>query len=182
MSLQLVCELSNEIETIVDADRNLWFKTADLGKYLGIRNIRYNFKDFPSGYTHPRPFSCSLNECAMSTRNAIRPRTKDQENEWDIFLSRRGLLYVINKCRKPTPDLINLTGCLGTELYKNKWLCKEQDTQIMQALNGEEMIYQFSVRKYRTDLYFPRYKLATECNEFDHCDRDIEYEIEQQKH
>ena len=39
MSFQLVCELLNEIETIVDVDRNLWFKTAALGKYLGIRNI-----------------------------------------------------------------------------------------------------------------------------------------------
>ena len=89
-----------------------------------------------------------------------------------FFLSRQGVSYVINKCRKPTPNLINLTKCLGIELYKNKWLCKEQETlrQIMQAFNGEEMIHQFSVGKYRIDLYFPKYKLVIECDEFDHRD------------
>ena len=43
------------------------------------------------------------------------------------------------------------------------------------------MIHQFSAGKYRIDLYFPKYKLAIECDEFDHRDRDIEYEAERQK-
>ena len=47
----------------------------------------------------------------------------------------------------------------------------------MKADNGEEMIHQFSVGKYRTDQYFLRYKLEIECEEFDHRDRDIEYEV-----
>ena len=61
---------------------------------------------------------------------------------------------------------------------------KEQDAlrQIMQAFNGEEMIQQFSVGKYRIGLYFPEHKLAIECDEFDHRDRDIGYEEERQKH
>ena len=54
--------------------------------------------------------------------------------------------------------------------------------QIMQAFNGEEMIHQFSVGKYRIDLYFPRSRLVIECDEFDHCDRDIGYEVGRQKH
>ena len=120
----------------------------------------------------------------MSTRNSIRLGRKEQKNKWDIFSSRRGLLYVINKCRKPTPNFINLTKYLGIELHINKWLRKEQDTlrQMIQVFNGEEMTHQFSVGKYRMDLYFPRYKLANECDEFDHRDRDIEYKVEQQKH
>ena len=61
---------------------------------------------------------------------------------------------------------------------------EEQDalSQLMQAFNSEEMIEQFSVRKYRIDLYFPKYKLAVECDEFDHRDREIGYKVEQQKH
>ena len=52
----------------------------------------------------------------------------------------------------------NAAGFAGVELHKNKWLCKEQDTlgQIMQAVNGEEMIHQFGVGKCRADLYFPK--------------------------
>ena len=120
----------------------------------------------------------------MSTRNAIRSGSRDHKNEWDIFLSRQGLLYVINKCRKQTPDLINLTKCLETELHKNKWFCKEQEPlgQSMQVFNEEEIIHQFSIRKYRIELYFPNYKLAIECDEFDHLDRDIEYKLGRQKH
>ena len=119
MSLQLISDFSNEIEMIADAHGNLWFKRAHVGKYLGIRDIKHNFKDFPLDYTRPRSSIFSLSECEMSTRNAVRPGHKDQKNKWDIFLLRRGLLYVINKCRKPTPNLINLTKCLGIELQKN---------------------------------------------------------------
>ena len=156
MSLQLVSDLSNETETIVGVDGNLWFKRAHVGKYLDIKDIKHNFKDFLSHYTRCSPSTCSLNECEMSTSNAIRSGPKDQKNKCDIFLLRRGVLYVIKKCRKPTPNLINLTKCHSIELHKSKWLCKEQETldQIMQALNGEEMIHQFGVEKYMINLYF----------------------------
>ena len=119
-----------------------------------------------------------------TTANNPCPWPKDQKNKWDVFLSRQGLLYVINKCRKPTPILINLAMCPGVELHKNKCLCKEQDTlgQIMQAFKGEDMIHQFSVGKCRIELYFPRYKLAIESDELDHRDRDIEYEVGRQRH
>ena len=91
---------------------------------------------------------------------------------------------MINKCRKPTHNLKILAGFAGVELHKNKWLCKEQDAlrQIMQVFNSEEIIHQFGIGKYRIDLYFPKYKLAIECNVFDHRDRDIGYEVGQQKH
>ena len=91
---------------------------------------------------------------------------------------------MINKCRKPTHNLKILAGFAGLELHKNKWLYKWQDTlrQIMQAFKGKEMIHQFGVRKYRIVLYFSMYKLAIECDEFDHRDTDIGYEEEQQKH
>ena len=72
-SLQLVSDLSNEIETIVDVDQNIWFKLANVGKYLDIKDIKHNFKGSPSHYTRPRASTCPLNECKMSTRNAIRP-------------------------------------------------------------------------------------------------------------
>ena len=52
----------------------------------------------------------------------------------------------------------------------------------MQAFNGEEMIYPFGVGKYRIDLYFPKYKLAIQCDKFDHHDRDNGYEVKRQKH
>ena len=52
----------------------------------------------------------------------------------------------------------------------------------MQVFYVEETIHQFGVGKYRIGLYFPRYKLTIECDEFDHRDRDFGYEVERLKH
>ena len=40
---------------------------------------------------------------------------------------------------------------------------------------------QYNVLGYRTDAYFPNYKLAIEVDEQGHNDRDIDYEIERQE-
>ena len=79
--------------------------------------MRDNYRYFPSQYTRLGSWICALNECKMFTRNAIKPGRKDQQKK-DIFLSRRGVLYVINKCRKPTHNLINLTKHIGIELQE----------------------------------------------------------------
>ena len=42
------------IETLLDEQNQPLFKRADLGKYLGIRNIRDNFKELSSHHAHPR--------------------------------------------------------------------------------------------------------------------------------
>ena len=47
----------------------------------------------------------------------------------------------------------------------------------MQAFKGEEMIHQFDAGKYKIGLYFPKYQLTIECDELDHRDRDIGYEV-----
>jgi very-short-patch-repair endonuclease len=41
---------------------------------------------------------------------------------------------------------------------------------------------QFIMGKYRIDLYFPEYKLAIECDENDHVDRDAEKEKEREEY
>ena len=41
---------------------------------------------------------------------------------------------------------------------------------------------QYTVDGYRIDLYFPIHKLAIECDELGHKDRDIGYEVTRQKY
>ena len=54
MSLELFHKVpAGAIEMLFDNHQPL-FKRADLGKYLGIEDIKHNFKDFPSHYIHPR--------------------------------------------------------------------------------------------------------------------------------
>jgi hypothetical protein len=54
---------------------------------------------------------------------------------------------------------------------------------IEKSYNGcVETIRQFNIGTYRVDLYFPKYKIVVECDEFGHVDRDINYEIEREKY
>ena len=46
---------------------------------------------------------------------------------------------------------------------------------------GENIQTQDSVLGYRIDLYFHKYKLASEVDELGHADRNIKNEIERQK-
>ena len=55
MSLELFHEVpAGAIETLFDDQNQHLFKRADLRKYLGVEDIKHNFKDFPSHCTHPR--------------------------------------------------------------------------------------------------------------------------------
>lgn len=53
--------------------------------------------------------------------------------------------------------------------------------QIMAAFKGCQMQQQFSAGKYRINLYFVDYKIAVECDEFGHRDRDVSKEGSRQK-
>ena len=54
-------------------------------------------------------------------------------------------------------------------------------SNIMTLFAVEKIILQHNVLGYRTDAYFPKYKLAIEVDEQGHNDRDIDYKIERQK-
>ena len=71
MSFQLVNTLSNEIETIVDQNGRPWLKREHVGKFLSLEKILMSVK--------------GLKDCEMPTRNAIKPRSRDQQNKMDIF-------------------------------------------------------------------------------------------------
>ena len=62
-------------------------------------------------------------------------------------------------------------------------LTKEQSvlTEIMGLFEGENMLTQCNVWRYRIHLYFHDYKLAIEIDENGHSDRNTDYEIKRQK-
>ena len=99
-----------------------------------------------------------------------------------ILLTGNGLKLFLMRCRKP--KFLNLAKHFGIKIENCFPASKEQGglSQIMQAFSDEEMIHQFGVEKYRIDLYFPKHKFATECDELDHRDRNIGYEVGRQKH
>ena len=68
------------------------FKRADLGKYLGIRNIRDNLKEFSLHHAHPR-FEIE----GVSVTNAL-GRTK---NPHDIFINLDSAIEIAVRSKKP---------------------------------------------------------------------------------
>ena len=55
MSLELFHEVpAGATEMLFDVQNQPLFKRADLGKYLGIEDIRHNFRDFLLHYNHLR--------------------------------------------------------------------------------------------------------------------------------
>ena len=75
-----------------------------------------------------------------------------------------------------------LAEYMGIKIIGHKYIRKETGTiYIMQKVfEGISMKRQFSIGPYRIDLYFPEHKLAIKCDEYDHKDRDIKYEIRRQ--
>ena len=85
--------MSARVIEILFGDQNQsLFKRDDLGKYLGIEDIRHNFKDFPSHYTHP---SSGL-EAGSPT-----PAFRKTKNPHDIFINLHGSIGMAVRSKKP---------------------------------------------------------------------------------
>ena len=67
---------------------------------------------------------------------------------------------------------------IGLDIINAKLECVESETIriIMSTFQGIDMIPQFKVHSYFIYLYLPTYKLAIECDENGHKNRDISYE------
>ena len=76
-----------------------------------------------------------------------------------------------------------LAEYMSIKIIGYKYVLKEASTiyTIQKVFQGISMKRQFSIGSYRIKLYFPEHKLPIECDEHDHKDRDINYEIKQQK-
>ena len=103
------------------------------------------------------------------------------KNPHDVFVNLDGAIYIATNSKKP--QVLGLAKALGINIHKQKFLSKEQETIsiIMQVFKGIKMIDQYTVGHYRIDLYFPEHKIAVECDELGHKDRDIDYEVKRQK-
>ena len=93
MGLELFHKVpAGAIETVCDEQYQPLFKRTELGKYLGIEDIKNNFKGFSSHYTHPR---LNLNEVDLFS---FLGRTKKPH---DIFINLDGSIEIAVRSKKP---------------------------------------------------------------------------------
>ena len=122
---------------------------------------------------------CIRNQIETIEPLSSRPK---HANPHDVFLSIDGIKRVVVGSRKHNAVL--LAKWLGIDILNTKILSKEEETLscILKPFKGEDMKEQYTVDGYRIDLYFPTHKLAIECDELGHKDRDIGYEVTRQKY
>ena len=83
-------------------------------------------------------------------------------------------------CR--TTDTVKFKSRLGFN-QQDPIMTQEQSvlSKIELLFLTEDKIYQHNVLGYRIDLYVPKYKLAIEVDELNHCTRNIKDELKRQK-
>ena len=122
---------------------------SDIGRILGLTNIRETVKS---------------NKELHSNIIKIKTQTKGGEQTLS-FITYKGLHSLLAKSRKPS--VIDFCKRVDIDICARIYACIEADTLkcIMEAFSNEEIRFQYHIKSYMVDLYFPKYKLIIECDE-----------------
>lgn len=147
-----------DIRTVM-IDGEKWYVGRDVAKALGYVN--------PSNVLKSHVDDEDKEKYKIRTYYGRHDTTVINKHGLESLLSSSQMSNAINIAKKFG---INVNHILNTR--------KEQDSiyAILKTFKGENMVRQYSVGTYYIDLYFPKYKLAIECDEFGHSDRDQDYE------
>ena len=134
------------------------FNAKDIGKIIGLKNIRMQIK----------------------TSILITILTSGG-NQKVAYITYQTLLKLLTKSRKRT--IYEFANLIGIDIKSTSFACIEADTIncIITTFKGEETIEQYIIDSYIVDLYFPKYKLAVECDEKQHnLSKNISKDIERE--
>ena len=94
------------------------------------------------------------------------------------YLSELGLTFLLHRCRQT--NISEVCDVLGIEIMKHYRPHIEIEIleQITSVFKTETIVHQYTIARYRIDMYLPEYKLAIEVDE-DH--RSVENDNERQK-
>jgi very-short-patch-repair endonuclease len=134
----------NDIRSCVD-DEKLWINLSDLSKLLQIKNVHTSIKN---GY--------EKKSFVVKTRGGPQPMMYTTTTGVKRFLS----------CSR-SPRVAEVAAAMNINVHDSIHIKVEQGSIafIMQAFEGIETVRQYIVNDYRIDLYFPKHKLAIECDE-----------------
>lgn len=159
-----------------------WFKAAEITKFLGYKRtdnpIHQHVSDTDKMNWTELQEKLSGNQDLQDFSAETSPIKGGKPA---IFINKIGLTALIRNCR--LPKSYEIAEALGIEMI-HKITTKETDimNQLIKVFDqaGIKYIHQYNVNiahsVYRIDCYLPQYKIAIEIDEFDHKDRDPEYE------
>ena len=157
MSITVFDFESSKIEIII-IDEKPWFNASQVAKALGYTNPSKAIED---------NVSVEYKQQLDLGRRGKKP----------IFINEPGLYQLVMKSK-----LLTAREFAVQLDIKIKTLSCEQNYIgiIASALQKFNPVYQFFVNGYRIDLYFPSYRIAVECDEHGHFDRDNKAELSRQ--
>ena len=158
-------------------DGFICYSANDIGKILRIKQVSVSIKNFDN--------SEIIDTETREKYNIITYRRYKNDTRKDnsiILLTNKGLKKFL--CISRSPESSQLAKFFNIDVNETKVTPIESTTIkiIQDTFNGEEMHFQYWVDKYRVDLYFPKYRIAIECDENGHSDRDLKYELQREEH
>ena len=162
--LQIIKEshLKCEIE-VIDKERYFWINRKDL-EVESDANWRQIFDKCDlekQKYRQELTLNAEYQQCRVFVRNDLVERK-------------------IKSCRKSSKIFFEFKKKLGLDI--NLVTCDGQDiiSTLHTTFEGEIIITQYWIENKRLDAYFSKYKLAIEVDEYNHEDRDSNYEKNRQ--
>ena len=146
------------------------------------RALKYNKKTVNIVKNHCSKENYTQKYQLSSAHAACTPISWPKHSQkYDTCINEKGMIELLVGSQQPLEK--ELAEYEGIKIIGHKYVCKKAETiyTIQKVFEGISMKWHFSIGSYRIDLYFPENKLATECDEHDHKDRDINYEIRRQK-
>jgi len=153
----------NDVRIVIKTG-NPWFVGNDVCNALGLENV-----------------SRAISNLDDDEKDNIITRNVAGKSQKIKIINKQGIINLLNGTRKAIPDglLKLLNREFGIILNIHKRYSKETETIEAICICFKDVLYiqQYSVGKYRVDLYFKKNKIVIECDEFGHYDRDNIYEI-----
>lgn len=161
---------NNNILRIIKTD-NIWFCGKDIGSLL-------KYKDTRRALDHANEINKMTLSNLKKTFNL--KNIKDRGNL--IYVDLNGMHMILlksNSCK-----VLDIAKDFNINIINNKIPSKEAQTinYILTSFSSERMITQYTVDKYRADLYFPEYNIWIECDEKNHINYNIDDEIERESY
>src|SRR5579864_9192674 len=160
---------------IIGTSEKPWFKADDVCKALGydrtdnaLRHVKSQYKSKLNDIINESSFDGSFR--------------RDREGQ-QPYITKRGCEILLSKCKKLRDKNFIKTFAADWDLNVNIVQdTKEQEFigAICKAFSHLSMEPQFRIGNYRIDLYFTSLKIAVECDERGHSDRDGSKEVARQ--
>ena len=173
-------ENGNIIEIETRGERTMdgiYFYGKDIEKMLQLACIKDVLHNKTSSYTEGKHYKKFIYK---GDGNTFTSKIQNQET---MYLTYIGLVKLITKTRKYVPVKFTdwLNELIDVPFIHHRFISIETDTihSIVTALNCD-CIKQYIVDKYKIDLYIPEFNIAIECDENNHIDRNVNYEIERE--